>query len=140
MSIEFPLLTKHTPLGPLNYPKIPVGVRTTAGYRTYRFLIDTGADFSLAPARLALEIGHNWAALAETRVTGVEQGRVRARLGVLPVRIEDVELEVRCLFMVAEKPLFILGRADFLDHFTLTIDSRQRKVVLRVQSDVTGVT
>ena len=139
MSIEFPLLTKHTPLGPLNDPKIPVRVRTTDGYRTYRFLIDTGADFSLAPARLALEIGHDWAVLPKTRVTGVEQGSVRARLGVLPLRIQDVDLKVRCLVMVAERPLFILGRADFLDRFTLTIDSWQRKVVLRTQSEMARV-
>jgi predicted aspartyl protease len=130
VSIEFPLPQKHTPLGPVSDPKIPVAVRTTAGYRTYRFLIDTGADFSLAPRRLAQQIGLDWDALPETQVMGVEQSGVRARLGHLPIRVENVELIVRCLFVDTRKSLFILGRADFLDRFILTIDQRQQKIIL----------
>jgi hypothetical protein len=45
------------------YPIIPVAVKTLDGYRTYRFLIDTGADFSLAPRRLAQQIGLDWDSL-----------------------------------------------------------------------------
>jgi len=130
VSIEFPLPQKHTPFGPVSDPKIPIAVKTLAGYRTYRFLIDTGADFSLAPRRLAQQIGLDWKALPETRVMGVEQGGVKARLGPLPIRIGNWDLTVRCLFLDVRKPLFILGRADFLERFTLTIDLFQRKILL----------
>jgi len=78
VSIEFPLPQKSTPFGPVSDPKIPVAIKTLRGYRTYRFLIDTGADFPLAPRRLAQQIGLAWDACPETRVTGVEQGRVIA--------------------------------------------------------------
>jgi hypothetical protein len=88
VSIEFPLLQKVTSFGPVSDPKIPVAVKTLAGYRTYRFLIDRGADFSLAPRRLALQIGMDWNACPETEVMGVEQGGVGARLGNMPIRIE----------------------------------------------------
>jgi hypothetical protein len=43
--IEFPLGYKQTSFGSLPDPKVPVAVRTRRGWRTYRFLLDTGADF-----------------------------------------------------------------------------------------------
>jgi len=130
VSIEFPLPQKLTPFGLVSDPKIPVAVKTLAGYRRYRFLIDTGADFSLAPRLLAEQIGLNWDVCPETWVTGVEQGGVKARLGNMPLRIGSTELTVRCLFLETRKALFILGRADFLDRFALTIDQRQQKSIL----------
>ena len=56
MSIEFPLARKQTPFGPVSDPKIPVAVKLAAAYVTYRFLVDTGADFSLAPDWLGLQM------------------------------------------------------------------------------------
>ncbi len=130
VSIEFPLPRKATPFGPISDPKIPIAVRTLAGYVGYRFLIDTGADLCLAPRALAQQIGLDWDALPETRVVGVEQGGVRARMGHLPVRLESTELVVRCLFVDAPKAMFILGRADFLDRFVLTIDQARQRIIL----------
>lgn len=129
-SIEFPLLQKITPLGPVSDPKIPVGVRTTAGYRTFQFVIDTGADFSLAPKRLASQIGLDWQTLPETRMVGIANAGVSARLGRLPIRIDHVEIVVRCLFIEGQRGLLLLGRADFLDHFVLTIDQPKHRIVL----------
>ena len=130
MSIEFPLLRKQTSFGPISDPKIPVLVRTLAGQVSYRFLVDTGADFSVAPRLLAEQVGLEWTTLPEIRMVGVEQRGVRARLGQLPIRLGSTELSVRCLFVDAPKALFILGRADFLDRFVLTIDQAQQRIVL----------
>ena len=130
MSLEFPLAQKRTPFGSVSDPKIPVTVRTRAGEQRYRFLIDTGADFSLAPRDLAEEIGLDWDRLPEARLMGIEQGGVRARLGHLPIRIGDSELALRCLFVDHPRGLFILGRADFLDRFVLTIDHSHLRIVL----------
>lgn len=126
-SIEFGLISD---------PKIPLDVRTVAGYVTHRFLIDTGADFSLAPRALAAEVGLQWAALPESRVIGVEQGSVLARLGELPIRVKESELNVRCLFLEASLGLLILGRADFLDRFVLTIDQGRGRIVLTEVAEV----
>lgn len=130
MSIEFPLLQKQTPFGPVSDPKIPVAVRTLAGYRTYGFLIDTGADFSLAPPRLAQQVGLNWEALPEGQVMGIEQRGMRARLGDLPIRLGAIDLNVRCLFVDSPRALFILGRADFQDRFLLTVDQQRQRIIL----------
>jgi len=44
----------------------------------YRFLLDTGADFFLAPRRLAEEVGLLWETLREARVVGIELGGITA--------------------------------------------------------------
>ncbi len=130
MSIEFPLLRKPTPFGWISDPKIPVTVGTLAGSVSYGFLIDTGADFSVAPRRLAQQIGLDWDVLPEARVVGVEQGGVRARLGRLPIRIGTIDLSIRRLFVAVPRAPFVLGRADFLDRFVLTIDQPMGKLAL----------
>ena len=130
MSIEFPLVRRQTPLGPISDPTILVAVRTPTGYRNYRFLIDTGADCSVVPRRLSQQIGLDWEALPAVDAIGVGRAGVRARFGRLPIRLENSELTVRCLFVDGPSIPFLLGRADFLDHFVLTIDQRQQKIIL----------
>jgi predicted aspartyl protease len=56
VSIEFPLQQKLTPFGLVSNPTIPETVRTPTADRIYAFLLDTGADFSVAPRRLARQI------------------------------------------------------------------------------------
>lgn len=130
MSIEFPLGRKETPFGSISDPKIPVPVRIAAGYAVFRFLIDTGADFSLAPMWLGLQTGADWDTLREARVRGVERSGMTARMGHLPIRLGDRELRIRCLFVDAPSAPFILGRTDFLDHFVLTVDHARQKITL----------
>jgi hypothetical protein len=129
-SIEFPLAFKDTAFGPISDPRILVEVRTRAGYETFRFLIDTGADFALAPRLLAEEIGLDWPRLPATPIRGVGAGAVPARFGRLPLRIGDVDLTVRCLFVDSPHAMFILGRADFLDRFILTVNQPGRRIIL----------
>jgi hypothetical protein len=130
VSIEFPLQQKLTSFGPVSNPTIPVTVYTSTADRTYTFLLDTDAEFSVAPRRLAVQIGLDWETLQEARAVGVGQRGVRARLGPLPLRLGHIRLTVRCLFVDGPRVPFILGRADFLDRFVLTIDPAQRRSIL----------
>jgi len=130
MSFEFPLAYRRTPFGLLSDPQIPATVRGPAGDLDYRFLVDTGAEFAVAPRRLADEAGLIWHELPTVRMVGVEQRGVDARLGGLPLRIVSVELTVRCLFVDNPRTPFILGRADFLDRFILTLDQPGRRIIL----------
>jgi predicted aspartyl protease len=94
------------------------------------FLLDTGADFSVAPRRLAQQVGLGWIALPEAQVVGMEQRGVQARVGQLPIRVGAWTCTVRCLFMDTPSAPFILGRADFLDRLILTIDPARQRIVL----------
>lgn len=130
MSIEFHLRQHLTPYGWLSDPIIPVSVRTLTGYVPFGFLIDTGADFCLAPRRLADRTGLDWNTLVPAELIGVEQQGIHARMGTLSVRIADTDLDVRCLFHDGPNTPYILGRADFLDRFVLTIDQGQQRITL----------
>jgi predicted aspartyl protease len=87
MRIEFPLLFKQTIFGLVSDPKVPVLVLTSNGPEERRFLIDTGADVSVAPRRLAEESGLVWSDLPVVDLVGVEQHGVRTKLGQLIVRL-----------------------------------------------------
>jgi predicted aspartyl protease len=94
VSIEFPLRSKLTAFGRVSDPTIPIAIQTLVGERTYMFLLDTGADFSVAPRRLAQQVGLEWTTLPEAQVVGVEQGGVRARVGPLPIHIGSLTCTV----------------------------------------------
>jgi predicted aspartyl protease len=111
-------------------PKITVFLRTAAGDISAQFVVDTGAEFSAAPRRLANQIGLDWDGLPEVIAAGVEQAPIVARLGRLPMRIGGTELEVQCLFVDSPSAPSLLGRAGCLDRFVLTIDPRQQKIIL----------
>jgi predicted aspartyl protease len=130
VSFEFPLAYKATPLGFVGDPRIPVMLRTPAGDRSEHFLLDTGADCSLAPRRLADQLGLNWETLPSIAFTGAGPEMMHARLGSLSLRVQDRDLTVRCLFIDADACPLVLGWADFLDRFVLTIDPLRRRIVL----------
>ena len=132
MSSEFLFPRLTSPFGPLGSPRIPVTVKTRTGELTYRFLIDTGADVSVAPRGLAELVGLDWHGLPEMTVLGIEQAGVTGRLGQLPVRLAGVDFALRCIFLdvpLALGPL-LLGRADFLDRFVLTLDAARGRITL----------
>lgn len=129
MSIEYPLARRRTVFGLIVEPRIIIEVRTLTGYHSREFLVDTGADLSVAPRRLAQDMGHDWDGMPVIPVTGVGHGQVHARLGSLPIRIGQTDLSVRCLFLDQPVAPFILGCADVLDRFALTIDAGQGKII-----------
>jgi hypothetical protein len=69
-------------------------------------------------------------------VLGIGRAGVTGRLGQLEVRLAEVDFTLRCMFLdmpIAQGP-FLLGRADFLDRFVLTLDAARGRVVVAVHS------
>ena len=130
MPLEFALTFKPTVFGLIGDPRISISVRTSRGLRDFRFLIDTGADVSLAPRSLADLLELNWERLPRAAFAGVGPETLQARLGSLPFRLDGRDLTVRCLFVDIEESPLVLGWADFLDRFVLTIDPVRRRVIL----------
>jgi len=111
-------------------PRIVIDVCALRGYLRREFLIDTGAELSVVPRYLAREIGLDWDSLPAVRVIGVGAGQVPTRMGSLPIKIGPIELSVRCLCLDQPVAPFILGCADVLDRFALTIDAGRGRIVL----------
>jgi predicted aspartyl protease len=130
VSIEFPLREKLTLFGRVSDPTIPVIIQTQTGARTYMFLVDTGADCTVAPRRLAQQVGLVWPSLPPAQVVGVGPSGVSTRVGPLTFQVGPWTFTVRCMFADAPRVPFILGRADFLDRLILTIDPAQRRIML----------
>ena len=128
--IEFPLPEKRTRYGPLPDPKIPVLVRTRDGYRAYRFLLDTGADFSMVPFSMAEDLGIDVSGCPTDHCTGIEGRPLLVYHARIDLRIGEVELSLRCLISESDTTPFVLGRADLFSRFSITFDNRQKKICL----------
>jgi predicted aspartyl protease len=127
-SIEFPLLSKITPLGSITDPRIDLQIATPFGWQDHRFLIDTGADFSAVPRWIAELAAPNWEALTPARISDVGAGIVEVRVGNLPIRIGDAELPVRCMFVDRPDAPLVLGRGDVLERFVITFDAGRQRI------------
>ena len=57
MLIEFPQREIKTELGVLLDPTLELPVKTPGGYRRFRFLLDSGADFTMMPRSAARQLG-----------------------------------------------------------------------------------
>lgn len=130
MPIEFPLPEKHTRYGVLPDPKITVFVRTRSGYQAYRFLLDTGADFSMVPFSMAKDLGVDLTRCPRDRCTGIEGTPLPVYHTEIGVRIGEVELLLRCLISENDATPFLLGRADFFSRFSITFDNQRKRIIL----------
>ena len=130
MPIEFPLSEKRTRFGLLPDPKITIHVRTTSGYLPYRFLLDTGADVSMVPLSMAEDLGIDLARCPADQCSGIEGRPLRVYHASIAVRIGHVELSLPCLISETDTTPFLLGRAGLFARFTITFDTRRKRIVL----------
>lgn len=128
MRSDFPLNVKHSQLGTIPEPIIPVSVRTLQGYQTFDFLVDTGADCTIMPASVAPDIGIELSTLPKIRFSGIEGGSVSASIAKITVMITTKPIDITCAFSSNERCPFILGRKDLFSRYDIVFDNR-RKVV-----------
>ncbi len=130
MCTEFPLDEIETDFGLLVDPTIVLLVRTVEGYRPFEFILDSGADFTMVPRRMAERIGVDLAAARKHRVEGIEGLVVAVEVGHITVQIGGREVELPCLFHPRKGAPFLLGRAGLFSRFNITLDNRGKKIVL----------
>lgn len=130
MSVDLPLGLKPTHRGIITNPKLPVEILTNVGWIPYLFLLDTGADFTMVPRRIAEMAGIDMVACPKGTAYGLEGGGVEVYRSVLRARIAEVELDLRCSIGEDDRMPFLLGRADFLERFEVSINVRERKIRL----------
>lgn len=103
-------------------------------------LIDTGADATLFPSKLASDLGHKLKGLGvRTSVTGgIEQTPITAYAHTFRVELLSADrtrvlwsLRDREIDCVETDPPILLGVEDFLCHFRLTIDYPREEIRMK---------
>jgi predicted aspartyl protease len=128
VSIEYPLTEETTLYGPLLTPHISLEVSTVYGLRPFRFLLDTGAEFTVVPESLAESAGVDLSRCAKEYSLGIEGRPLPARVGSITIRLGSEVFPLRCHFLKAEHTPYLLGRMDLFTRFNIHFQNDQRRI------------
>lgn len=97
----------------------------------YSFVVDSGADISLAPRYLAGRIGLDWAAGEKVVLKGISEKEicdVEGRIHEIDIIIPEIASKLRLplCFAVGNVP-FLLGREGLFDYFTVGFDKENKQ-------------
>ena len=129
MRIKFPLNKKHTLLGLIPDPVIPLPVLTRPGYQLFDFLVDTGADCSIMPQSVAKDLDVDIAKLPKMCFCGIEGKNIVAYIAKITIKITNTPIEITCALSSNEKSPFILGRKDLFSKFSIYFDNRNKSII-----------
>jgi len=129
VSIEFALVDKRTSIGIVSDAIIPVQVLYEFGYQTLQFILDTGADFSMLPRHMADLMGIDLSECEQGVSYGIEGEGLNVYASRIQIKIGNVELKIRCLFLENENTPYISGRADIFANFNITFDNKNKKIL-----------
>ncbi len=97
-----------------------------------RFLIDSGADYTLIPKSAAIMLGLNYKKLSTTEGT-VEASNhtyIKTKTSHLHLTIDTVSIKIPVL-VCEEEIECILGRKGVFENFEITFREKQQEVVFR---------
>jgi predicted aspartyl protease len=130
VSTEFPLDEIETPYGRVVDPTVVLQLKTPDGYRTFNFVVDSGADYTVLPGSFAEELGVDLTEAPRMDLCGVAGIDVPARLADITFRIGDSDVTVPCLFSSNQDTPYLLGRMGFFSRFNVLFDNRRKMIVL----------
>ena len=129
------------PDGSLIYrPMLPILVRGRERFLPRYFLVDSGADLSMAPWDLARELGLRWRDGTPITLRGISRRKVcllQGRIYEVDILIPDAGalLRLPMVFARGNAP-FVLGREGFFDVFNITFEKANRRTVFQLQERV----
>lgn len=130
-SIKLTCPKTQTPFGEMFYPGVTVDVLLDSGqYLPIEFILDSGADCTIAPHALAQLTGNHLSSIPDAHMTGVAGISMPCFKGNLSLRIGGEKLDVRCLFTESDSTPFLLGRIDFFSSFEILFDGNNCSIVL----------
>ena len=117
-------------------PVLPVLIRSQYGFVERDFLVDSGADFSMAPLVLCRQLGLRWQDGAPITLRGISQRKacmVQGRIHEVELLVPDagVTLRLPMVFARGNTP-FLLGREGFFDAFDITFEKTNRRTVFQL--------
>lgn len=115
-------------------PEIPVLVQGRDGFVPRYFLLDSGADLSMAPYEGCRQIGLRWQEGIPTTLRGISQRKtcwVQGRIHWVDILVSDANLILHIPMVFARgKAPFVLGREGFFDVFDVSFAKNRRRIVL----------
>ena|SRR5437867_3193276 len=124
---------QRTRTGIVYRPTIDLLFREETGYNLYSFIVDSGADISLAPRQLAERLGVEWAEGTRVRLSGIStrpecsvEGRVHSVNAIVPELARELKLPV--CFAEGDAP-YLVGREGFFDKFKVTLEKHRQRTV-----------
>ena len=135
MFLKFPFeYAEIEGLGRLFYPIAQLELKTIYGYKEFNFLVDTGADVTTLPIHILPILGIKKADCKISCSFGVGEIKVKTYEFLLPIKFGQLELSIIASAVDAgnnSMPL-LLGRKDiFENRFNLTLDSKQKIVIIK---------
>ena len=126
-------IRQKTRTGTIHRPVIDLLFSEKRGHNLYTFIVDSGADISLAPYQLAERVGLNWTDGSKTILTGISpkpecslEGRIH-RVGAI---IPDLALELSLPICFAKgNAPYLIGREEFFDQFKIIFDKTKRRTI-----------
>jgi hypothetical protein len=127
---------QKTRTGTIYRPNVDLLFRESRGYNLYSFIVDSGADVSLAPRQLAERIGISWIKGSKVTLTGISPkpecsiiGRIQRVQAILPDL--NIEIELPVCFAEGNAP-YLIGREGFFDRFNITMDKSHLKTTFKL--------
>ena len=126
-------MRQRTRTGTTHRPIVDIVFKEKKNYNLYSFIVDSGADISLAPRQLAERIGLNWSRGSRISLTGISprpecsvDGRIHEVGAILP----DLALELTFPMCFADgNAPYLIGREGFFDRFKITLDKKKQRTI-----------
>jgi hypothetical protein len=117
-------------------PLLPVVARGRRGFVERDFLVDSGADLSMAPYELCLSLGLRWRDGPLTILQGISRRKtcaVEGRIHEVDIVIPDggVILRLSMVFVRGNAP-YVLGRTGFFDVFDIAFEMGRRRTIFEL--------
>lgn len=96
----------------------------SGNFQSIEFILDSGADCTMVPKRLAQLAGVTLPSRPNTSVSGITSVPMPAYTGELQFRLGGEEFKIRCLFTESNRTPFLLGRIDFFTMFNVTFSGQ----------------
>ena len=123
------------PAGPSIYrPVMPIFVRGQSDFILRDFLVDSGADLSMASHELCRQLGLRWREGIPTILSGISQRKtcqVQGRIHQVDLLIPDADLvflSVPMIFARGNAP-FVLGREGIFDALNITFEKTNHRTI-----------
>ncbi|MBO0888479.1 hypothetical protein J2P12_05200 [Candidatus Bathyarchaeota archaeon] len=126
-------IRQKTRAGTVYRPVIDLLFSERIGHNLYSFIVDSGADISLAPRQLAERVGLDWNKGSRITLTGISpkpECSLEGRIHKISALIPDLALQMTLPMCFANgNASYLIGREGFFDKFNITLD-KTRQVTL----------